>query len=206
MRASTLFVALVAAAAGCTYGPEEQVASVSQIVRLGDSFHALVVVQHDTYRRPAGLNTFPDGGRWKYVQRGAAQYLIDARALEVVPLARQPAPENVWESFSAWIVGLDGDSVAYLRLTGCPRGGQCYPLLQESVAYRLSARGELRPIESVPPSTGLPGQMAARRPGEQNYVRFSTQRDTVMARFVEDGLAEALFVARTDGTLSPVER
>jgi hypothetical protein len=42
---------------------------VEQIVRLGESFRAVVVVRRDTFRRPTGVGRFPDGGKWKYTAR-----------------------------------------------------------------------------------------------------------------------------------------
>ncbi len=191
---------------GCTYGTPETVVTVEQVVRLGDSYRALVLVRLDTYERPTGLNTFPDGGRWRYVARGATQHLIDAASGEVTALARQSAPDEVWESFGARIAGIEGDSVAYVRLTGCPRGGECHPTLSRSLAYRLTTRGDFTPVEIVPAGAGLPGEMLARRPGEESYVRFSPQEDAVTARFEEDGSPLALFVAGPDGALHPVGR
>lgn len=47
--------------------------------------------------------------------------------------------------------------------------------------------------------------MAARRPGEQNYVRFATMGDTVTGRFMENGEVEPLFRVRGDGSLQAVE-
>ena len=207
VRSARRFLALLAIhSLGCTYGPEERAATVEQVVRIDDSYLAIVVVRHDTFRRPTGLAAFPDGGAVQYLRRGAAQYLVDARGRSLRPLARQDAPDEVWVSFQAWIAGMVGDSVAYLRLTGCPRGGECYPGLDESIVYRLPLNGSTTRVPAVPPDASLPGGMAARRPGERSFVRFGTRRDTVAARFEEDGPLEPLFVAGPDGSLRVLGR
>lgn len=56
------------APSACTYGPEERSATVSQVVRLGDSYRAIVVARYASFQRPTGLRAFPDGGKWRYLQ------------------------------------------------------------------------------------------------------------------------------------------
>ncbi|MDH3223371.1 MAG: hypothetical protein OEO23_06615, partial [Gemmatimonadota bacterium] len=92
-----------------------------------------------------------------------------------------------------------------VRLTGCPRGGECHPTLQRAVTYRLSLSGQVSRVDSVPPAAGLPGQTEARRPGEQNYVRFGTAGDTVTARFEPGAEAVRLFWVNPAGVLHVVE-
>jgi hypothetical protein len=43
----------------------------------------MVVVQHMGFRRPTGLNTFPNGGRIQVLERSAVLHVIDGRAREV---------------------------------------------------------------------------------------------------------------------------
>jgi hypothetical protein len=190
----------------CTYAPEEERAVIAQIVRIGDSYRALVVVQHDTYRRPTGLSAFPDGGKWRYVERRAVEYLVDASERTIQRLAEQSAPDHLWESFAVHIPGVEGDSVAYLSMTGCPRDGECSPRLQRSSLQRLSTGGQVREVSELPAGVALPGSMVARRQGETRYVRFSSDGDVVTARFVEAGPFEPLFRLRDDGTLWVVDR
>lgn len=201
-RCALLFFAMFASS--CTYGPEERTVKLEQIVRLGDSFDAIVVIRHDRYRRPRGLSTFPDAAKWNYLERGSTQYLIDARRGDARLLARESAPDRLWESFSARIVGISADTTAYLRLSGCPRGGGCYPKLRLDVDYRLSPAGGLKAVDNIPAGARLPGVMVARRPGERNYVRFGTNGDTVTVRLDESGPATSMFRARPDGTLVAV--
>jgi hypothetical protein len=192
-------------AAACTYGPEQDAAQVSQIVQLGDSYRALIVVHHDRFRRPTGLSSFPDGGRLRFLERRALQYLVDASASTVVTLAQQAAADSLWESFSVGVGGLDGDSVAYLTMSGCERDGECHPALRRNVTLRLSMHGGLQPVESKPASASLPGVMLARRPGEQHYVRFCTDGALVTARFENEGPYQRLFRLQDDGGLAAMD-
>ena len=61
-RLASLAVVLAACSTACTYAPTEERAHAKQIVRLGDSYRAAVVVRRDAFRRPTGLAAFPDGG------------------------------------------------------------------------------------------------------------------------------------------------
>ncbi len=191
-------------ATACTYGPEEPRADVIQILPVGDSYRALVTIRHDVVRRPTGVNTFPDGGRWRYTARRWVVYLIDAERFDVTRLAGEPADDAVWESFEARLAGLEGDTVTWVRVTGCPKDGECYPPLRRVAVYRLSLSGQLERVAAVPAHVRLPGQMAARRPGERNYVRYGTERDTITARFEEGGPLRPLFTMGSDGSLAPV--
>lgn len=197
-------LALVALISGCTYGPVEERAVIAQVLRLGDSFQAIAVVQHDVFRRPTGLSAFPDGGRWRYLERRGIEYLIQGDTREIRELASQDAPDALWESFAAHVAGLDGDTVAYLRLTGCPRGGECYPGLQQQRVLRLSTSGVVRSMPDVPAGVDLPGVMVARRPGELNYVRFGIAGDTITARFDESASAERLFRVEANGSVAVI--
>lgn len=199
-------VLAVTLALACTYGPPEHRVTVEQVVRLGDTYQALVVVRHDTFRPPTGLSAFPDGGKARYERRGSATHWIDARSLTSRLLIRVEAPDSVWESHGARIAGLGGDSVAYLRLTGCPRGGECYPGIDRTAVFRLTLSGGVTRVDSVPAGTGLPGSMAARAPGEQAYVRFGTRGDSVTARFEEGVERRVLFRAGPGGSLTAIPR
>ena len=206
LRGRTGLWVVTALISACTYAPPEQRATLEQVVRVGDSDRALVLVRHDTYRRPTGLAAFPDGGRWRFEARSTTQYLVEARSREVRMLARQDAPQEVWESFDAHVVGVQGDTAAWIRLTGCSRGGECHPALQRSLVHRLSLSGGATPVEAVPPGVTLPPQRAGRRPDEADYVRFSTRGDTVFARFAEGAELEPLVRLEPDGSLVPLGR
>lgn len=186
---------------GCTYGPVEERATIEQIVRLGDSYRAIAVIRHDVFRQPTGLSTFPDGGSWRFLERRAHEFLLDVRACTADMIASQEAPDSLWLSFDAHIAGVEGDSVVYLRLTGCPRRGDCGPPTRQSI-LRLSVDGTARPAQRVPPEAGLPGQMVSRAPGEENYVRFSTSGDTISVRTEDDGPYRPIFVVGSDGSLA----
>lgn len=191
-------------ASACTYGPEEQRAAVTQVIPLGDSYRAIAVVRHDAFQRPTGLSTFPDGGKWRYLRRRGIEYLLDSRSRVIRRLASQEAPDSMWESFAISVVGLEGDTVVFLRMTGCPKGGECHPALQRQRVIRLSTQKDSAAVSTVPADAALPGVMAARRPGERNYVRYRVVRDTITARFDEDGPTVSLFHIRPDGSLEVI--
>lgn len=201
-----LSIGLSVTAAACTYGPVERHAEIAQIVRLGDSYRAVAVIQRDVFQRPTGLSTFPDGGRWRLLERRASQFLLDADAGRAVRLASQEAPDSLWESFNAHIAGVEGDSAMYLRLTGCPRGGECYPALSNQVFLRLTVTGSSRAADQMPPHAVLPGTMLARVSGEQHYVRFSTSGDTITVRLEDDGPYRPAFLVESDGTVVRITR
>lgn len=196
-----LTIGLSVAAAACTYGPVERHAEIAQIVRLGDSYRAVAVIRRDVFQRPTGLSTFPDGGRRRLLERRASQFLLDVDAGRAVRLASQEAPDSLWESFNAHIAGVEGDSAMYLRLTGCPRDGECFPALSNQVLFRLTVTGGSGAADQVPPHAVLPGTMLARRSGERHYVRFTSSGGTIAVRLEEDGPYRPAFLVRSDGTV-----
>jgi hypothetical protein len=200
---STLLAILILVAA-CTYGPEEQRVTIGQIIRVGESPQALVAIQYERFQSPTGLSAFPDGGKSRVHERLARLYLLDVIERTALLLTAQTAPDSLWESFSAGVVGLEGDSVAYLRMTGCPREGECHPQLQVTVTLHVTTGGEVRVVPEAPANSSLPGRMLARRPGEDQYVRFSTEGNVVTARFVEDAPFQPVFEVRNDGSMSGI--
>lgn len=207
-RAARLSVLFLAGplAASCTYGPEEERIVIEQIVRIEDSYQALVTVLYERFQRPTGLSAFPDGGKSRVQARRARLYLVDASRGRVSALVVQAAPDSVWESFRAGVVGLETDSVAYFRSIGCLRGGECYPELQNTQTLRVTLQGSVRRVSQAPASASLPGVMLGRRPGEERFVRFSSEGNVVTARFDEGGPFEPLFEVQEDGTLVAIAR
>ncbi len=168
---------------------------------MGDSYQALVAIHYQRLRPPTGLSAFPDGGKPRILEQVARLYLVDASERAVSALTLQVAPDSLWESFSASVRGVLGDTTAFLQLTGCPRNGECYAPLRKALTLRVSTKGEVRVVRDVPPDATLPGVMLARRQGEQQYVRFSTGGSVVLARFEEGGPPEPVFEVVGDGRL-----
>jgi hypothetical protein len=195
---------VVLLAAGCTHGPEEQRVVVGQIVRVGESDQALVTIQYERFQRPTGLNAFPDGGKARVYERIARLFLVNAVERTYATLMVQAAPDSLWESFNAGVGGVEADSVFFLHMTGCLRGGECYPQLQNALTLRISMNGTVRTVRGVPATARLPGVMLARRPGEERYVRFSTNGNVLTARFVEDGPFKPIFEVLDDGSLASI--
>lgn len=189
--------------AACTHGPEERRAVIEQVVRPGDSYTAYALVQSEVFRKPTGINTFPNGGVNWILSQKVKVYEVHARDRNVRLLAELPADDATWQSFSGHITGFDDQNNLYLQLSGCEKGGECYPELHNYRYFHLNAEGTLEPLSELPPNAGLPGIMLARRQGEVNYVRFSISRDTLKAKFQEDGGYESLFITDKKGNLSP---
>ncbi len=189
-------------AAACTHGPVEESTSVSHLIRLGDSYRAVVVVRHQVFRRPTGINTFPNGGVLDVIDVRASEYLLDVESSSARLLASQPAPDSLFEGFAAYVAGVEGDSLMYIRLHGCPRGGECYPGLENSAFFRLDVSGDVTRIDRVPADVSLPGSMLAPDPGERHYVRFSRAGDTIRVRRAAEGPWEPMFVVHSDGTIT----
>ena len=204
-RISSLSIVLVLATA-CTYGPEEERVVLGRIVGVRDSYEALVVIQYERFRPATGLTAFPDGGKAQILERWARLYSIDASARSASLLTEQAAPDSLWESFSVSVQGLAGDSISYLRLTGCPRDGECHPRLQNSLLISVSRGGSVRTVADIPSDARLPGVMLARRTSEERYVRFSSEGNTITARFEEDGPFAPLLELGPDGSLTTIGR
>lgn len=188
----------------CTYGPPRERSVTGQIVKLGDSYAALVLINHERLREPTGLSAFPDGGKARILEKRATIYHVDATPAKASRVAGFKATDDRWESFSVWVAGIDEDGTVHVRQNGCPRGQACGPDRIRSTYWRLHLDGRLEPIPELPPTARLPGVMLARRPGERNYVRFSTSGDTITARFDEGGSPEPVFSVAPDGSLHPI--
>lgn len=200
-----LFASMVLAVTSCTYGPVEEEARITHLIRLGDSYRAVVVLQHAVLQRPTGsLNTFPNGGNLRFLERRVSQVLIDARERRAARLASQEAPDSLWESFAAYVGGVEGDSAVYVRLIGCPRGGECHEALEKTALFRLTVAGRVSQAQRVPSDAPLPGSMLSRAPGEKNYVRSSTSGDTITARLEEGGPYKPMFLVRPDGSVTEI--
>lgn len=189
----------------CTYSPEERRVVIDQVVRSGDTYTAYVLVESKVFRSPTGfLNTFPNGGVPRILSQDVNVYEVHSKDRESRLLAELSANNATWESFSGHFVGFDDQNNLYLQLSGCEKGGDCYDGLINHRHYRIDRERRLEPITKLPSEIGLPGIMLARRQGEVNYVRFSIRRDTLKAKFQEDGDYTSVFVTDKEGMLLPV--
>ncbi|WP_141691485.1 hypothetical protein [Rhodohalobacter halophilus] len=189
----------------CTYSPEERRVVIDQVVRSGDTYTAYVLVESKVFRSPTGfLNTFPNGGVPRILSQEVKVYEVHAKDRVSRLLAELSANDATWESFSGHFVGFDDQNNLYLQLSGCEKGGDCYDVLINHRHFRIDRERRLEPITKLPSEIGLPGIMLARRQGEVNYVRFSIRRDTLKAKFQEDGDYTSVFVTDKEGMLLPV--
>ena len=189
----------------CTYGPEEDDARIEQVLRLGDSTEGVAVVWHQVFRPPTGISTFPDGGRPKILGQRAMLFRLDVSTRTATRILTQEAPDEHGQAFDLRVVGLTSPDTLYLSLTGTsPVEGHDLGAPARRSFVRMAPDGILEPVDAVPDDASLPGRMMARAPGEKNYVRFSTRRDTIVVKTEDDGPYRAMFLMNSKGVLQPL--
>jgi len=159
------------------------------------------MVQQMVFRRPTGVNTFPNGGQIQVLERSALLYLVDGRVGEVRRAAELPAADEVWESYGLWFEGFSSDGSRYFRATGCPRGGECHPELMVSRHYAMTEIGVLEAVDEPPGDVGLPSQRLAPAPGETDYIRFSRDSESIAVRTEPAGEFRTAFRVSPSGDL-----
>jgi len=190
----------------CSYGPEEEQATIKQVVRSGETYIGYVLVEYKLFRQPTGfLNTFPNGGVPRILSQNVKVYEIHALDRKFRMLAELSPDDDIWESFTGHIVGFDDQNNLFIRLRGCEKDGECYPEITSNKYFRFNKDGTFESISELPPNTKLPGVILARREGEVNYVRFSIRANSLMAKFEENSDYESLFVTGQNGNLVNAE-
>jgi hypothetical protein len=164
----------------CTYGQEEERASIENVAVRPESFQFAVAVNYVRLRPATGINAFPNGGIPQYLEQTALVYLVDASSDEIAEIARIPAPEPLNTGFSAHLTGWKGERV-YIQLSGCP-GAECYGDLIQFRHYELSARAAPRRIEARPEDIDRPPGMLSRAPGEERYMRVGADSRVISVR------------------------
>ena len=195
--------ALVLASTSCTYGPEVHAAGIEQAVHVPDTRTALVVVRRDVLRRPTGLAAFPDGGRVRYVTREAFLYRVDALARSATRLHSLNAPGDLRGSFRAWVRGLEGDTLAYYEIAGCPESRPCRPEVETALWFAVRGDGRVDALADAPQDPSLPGVMLAARPGEEHFLRVSATAEVLRVRLDPGAPFTPLFRVQSDGSLGP---
>jgi hypothetical protein len=190
----------------CSYSPEEERGIIKQVVRSGDTYTGYVLVEYKLFRQPTGfLNTFPNGGVPRILSQNVKVYEVHALERKFRMLAELSPDDDIWESFTGHIVGLDDQNNPLVRLRGCEKDGECYPEIASNKYFRFKKDGTFESISELPSNTVQPGVMLARREGEINYVRFSIRANILKAKFDEDGNYESLFVTNQNGNLVNAE-
>lgn len=142
------FTALV----GCSYGVERNYVEIDNALARPNSYMLAVAVDYSRVQDPTGfLNTFPNGGNLRVLERKARIYIVDVDSgiimlvAEIDDFAGIPQPKQVW--VEGW-----RDSTLYFSIIGY--GGDAHSgddLSDERrLAYRVDADGSLQPIDGLP--------------------------------------------------------
>ncbi|MFW6040055.1 MAG: hypothetical protein ACOC9N_03150 [Gemmatimonadota bacterium] len=178
----TLFLVLLT---GCTYGPEQERVWIVDVERRPESRTFVAAVKYQRFRPPTGLSAFPNGGRERVLEQAAVLYRVDVATDDVHRVARIEAPEELRSTFAVHILGWRGERW-YFTLSGCP-GRQCNPELRRFRHFLVAPDGTIRPLGARPDDLdGSPG-MVARAPGEDVYMRISSNFGSVRVRSKEGG-------------------
>ena len=142
-------IVIVVFGAGCTYGPVEERAEIINGRISMDSSVLYTAVRKSRGREPAGLSTFPDGGRSLILSQEVHIFRSDLVKEQNTLLKIFPAPETVWESFEPriWSVAQEG---VYVLLTGCLKGGECFGSLSKREFYLFDSQGRLLELDTPP--------------------------------------------------------
>jgi hypothetical protein len=111
--AGGLLVAAGMATPACTYGPPElQISNRNHVARRSDAQFAFAV-RLSWVRRPTGISTFPDGGRWRTLNEAGAVYVCDTLSLDVTRLWSVERPAEIRSAFEPWMGPWTEDGVYF---------------------------------------------------------------------------------------------
>lgn len=137
------------ASASCTYGPAENRMSVENVRAKPGSQIIAVAVKYTRFSQPTGINTFPNGGVDKVLDRKAHIYLCDVATPELKQLAKFSPPKTFTSSWSVWVLGWREDGL-YFKLTG-HHGTSVEDLKNPAIMYfRVDGEGAVEPLQEIP--------------------------------------------------------
>ncbi|MDH3455387.1 MAG: hypothetical protein OER90_00980 [Gemmatimonadota bacterium] len=147
----------------CTYGPPElQITIANHVARRTDQQFAFAV-RFTWVRRPTGLSTFPDGGRWRTLNEAGAVYICDTLSLDVKRLWHADRPAEIRSAFEPWMGPWTEDGV-YFSLRGYRRPGPDRSTLVRH-DYLIDSAGRANAVADEPPrkpATSQPQTCASR--------------------------------------------
>lgn len=147
----------------CTYGPPElQVVIENHVASHRDAEFAFAV-RFSWVRRPTGLSSFPDGGRWRTLNEAAAVYICDTLSLDVERLWQARRPGEIRSTFRPWMGPWTDDGI-YVSLRGNRRPGSDRATFVR-YDYLVDQEGRARSVTQEPPrqpATSEPQGCAAR--------------------------------------------
>lgn len=134
----------------CTHGPPFVRMKVENARAKPDSHVIAVAVHYMQLRDPTGfINTFPNGGVSKVLDKKVMIYLCNIDTLEVSRVAFISPPDSMKNSWSAWIIGWVGDSL-YFKMTGKSGTGAKAMKEMTKIFYKVDLDGKLSEVQKVP--------------------------------------------------------
>ena len=179
----------------CTYGPPRINMSIENVRAQPGSHIVAVSVKYQQFRKPTGINTFPNGGVPRMLDEQARIYLCDLDSLEVKRVVSMSPGDGMKTSWQPWVLGwANGD--LYFKLTG--RAGTTFKDIENSntVLYKISMDGKLSGVQAVP--DGIAFQHNSGPLPQGVYVRVSKGHDHI--NFKTELFKEWQTMFKTDNT------
>ncbi len=133
----------------CTYGPPELQVTIANHAPSREDARFAFAVHYAWMRRPTGLSTFPDGGRWLILREAAAVYLCDTRSLETTRIWQADPPEPMRSGFTPWMSEWEGNRV-WVSLRGY-RTTMHTPEMFARIDYVIDSTGDATVATGPPP-------------------------------------------------------
>ena len=134
----------------CTHGPPFVRMQVENVRAKPNSHVIAVAVHYQQLRDPTGfLNTFPNGGVYKVLDRKAMIYLCDIDTLQVNQIVFMSPPESMSNSWEAWIQGWSGHNL-YFTLVGMSGNSRTGSKDSTKIIYKIGPDNILEEVEKLP--------------------------------------------------------
>ena len=171
--------AMMAALAGCRYGPVHTSAEFGNAVAQPGSHVFALASKWQRQRDPEGfLATFPDGGSAKVVAVEARIYVVDVERRVIVRVARFPDFGGIPRPSSVHIEGWQGGDL-YVRLFGYGRSSRRGDDISDAqrLHFRVSSGGGVAPVERLP--AGVKREAESGPSGDPAFLRLSRSGTTI---------------------------
>ena len=138
------------ASVSCTYGPAENRIFVENVRAKPDSHMIADAVKYTRFRQPIGINTFPNGGVDKVLDRKAIIYMCDVETQKLNELVKIAPPKTFTSSWSVWVLGWREDNL-YFKLAG-HHGTSVEDLKTPAIMFfRVDGEGVIESLQQIPP-------------------------------------------------------
>ena len=191
MRIRRAAVLACVAAAGCWYGPAEEVVQVEHAIRRHNSRAVAVAVVAVSRRPPRGLATFPNGGVPRMVEASVRLYFGNPARGWLRHASDVTVPGHVLHGTDVRVEGFDQEA-AYLTISGCAQN-ECWGDLRAFERLKVLMDGTVERVDSVPEAARPGGESVARMQGESLYMRIGYDQGAVEASLDPEQEREVVF-------------